>query len=97
MLSQTAAVLVFMNKFINSLLELLDKRYKLKCAANYSYRIFLNPIQDGHFGGCSQMGEGGFLPKICNTYSTMMKLGTVIPYLKIFKIYESRDTPLEFC
>ena len=32
------------------------------------------------------------------TLSTMMKVGTVIPYLKkIPKIYESRDTPLEFC
>ena len=28
----------------------------------------------------------------------MMKLDTAIPYLKkIKKIYESRDTPLEFC
>ena len=28
----------------------------------------------------------------------MMKLGTVIPYLKgISKIYKSRDTTLEFC
>ena len=46
-------------------------------------------------------GEGAkktpHLPKICHTYPTMMKLGTVIPYLrKIQKIYESRDTPLEF-
>ena len=38
------------------------------------------------------------LPKICHTYPTTMKLGTVIPYLKeIQKIYESRVTPLEFC
>ena len=38
------------------------------------------------------------LPKICHTYPIMMKLGTVIPYLKkIQKLYESRDTPLEFC
>ena len=38
------------------------------------------------------------LPKICHTYPTIMKLGTVIPYLKKFqKLYESRDTPLEFC
>ena len=35
------------------------------------------------------------LPKICHTYPTMMKLGSVIPYLKNFqKLYESRDTPL---
>ena len=37
-------------------------------------------------------------PKICYTYPTMMKLGTVIPYPKnIPKIYESHDTTLEFC
>ena len=59
-----------------------------------------NPIQDGHFRGCSRMwGAKRFpLPKICHRYPTMMKLGTVIPYLKkIKKIYESRDTPPEFC
>ena len=38
------------------------------------------------------------LRKICHTYPTMMKLSTVIPYLKeIDKKYESRDTPREFC
>ena len=38
------------------------------------------------------------LPKICHTYPAMMKLGTVIPYLKkTQKIYESRDILLEFC
>ena len=38
------------------------------------------------------------LPKICHAYPTMMRLGTVILYLrKIQKIYESRDTPFEFC
>ena len=38
------------------------------------------------------------LPKTCHIYPTMMKLGTVIPYLKkIRKIYESRDLFLEFC
>ena len=32
------------------------------------------------------------------THPTMMKLGTVISYpKKIQKIYESLDTPLEFC
>ena len=37
-------------------------------------------------------------PKICHTYPMMMKLGTVIPYLKkIQKIYKFRDTPFEFC
>ena len=37
------------------------------------------------------------LPKICRTHPAMMKLGTLISYLKkIQKIYKSRDTPLEF-
>ena len=54
------------------------------------------------FSGLLTDGEGGGkktpLPKICHTYPTMMKLGTVITYLKkIQKIYKSRDTPLEFC
>ena len=32
------------------------------------------------------------------TYHTMMKLGTVIPYLrKIQEMYKSRDIFLEFC
>ena len=43
-------------------------------------------------------GQKGPLPKICHTYPTMMKVGTVIPYLKeIQKIHESCETPLEFC
>ena len=38
------------------------------------------------------------LPKICHRYPTMMKLGTVVPYLKkILKIYELRDIPTDFC
>ena len=38
------------------------------------------------------------LLNICHTCPTMMKLGTVIHYpKKIQKIYESRDTPLDFC
>ena len=36
------------------------------------------------------------LAKICHTYPIMMKLGTVIPYLKkTQKTFESRDTPLD--
>ena len=46
-------------------------------------------------------GEGAErlpLPKICHAYLTMVKLDTVIPYLReIQKICESRDTRLEFC
>ena len=50
------------------------------------------------WGGGGGWGKKASLPKISHTYPTMMKLGTVIPYLKkIKKIYESRDTPYEFC
>ena len=53
----------------------------------------------GLFGAAHGWGAKRLpLPKICHTYPTKMKLGTVIPYLKkIKKIYKSRDTPLEFC
>ena len=50
----------------------------------------------GWGGGGGQKGPS--LPKICHTYPTMMKLRTVIPYLKkIQKIYKSCDTSLDFC
>ena len=50
----------------------------------------------------SAHGWGGskkaLLPKIYHTYPAMMKLGTVIPYLKeIQKVYESHDFSLAFC
>ena len=52
------------------------------------------------FGAAHRCGGGDKkapLPKICHTYPTMMKLGTVIPYPKnIQKIYERRGTLLEF-
>ena len=53
----------------------------------------------GFFGAAHGWGaKKAPLPKICYTYPTMMKLGTVIPYLKkMQKIYKSSDTPLEFC
>ena len=44
------------------------------------------------------VGQERPLSKICHTYPTVMKVGTVIPYLKeIQKIFESRDTPPDFC
>ena len=62
----------------------------------------VNPIQDGRFWDCSRIGGGGAFwppfPKICHTYTTIMKPGTVIHYLrKIQKMYKSRDTSLDFC
>ena len=42
-------------------------------------QFLINPIQDEPFRGCSRMGEKRApIPKICLTYPTMMKLGTVI-------------------
>ena len=56
-----------------------------------------------HFGAAhGWMGGGGGkkapLSKMSRTYLAMMKLRTVIPYLKkIQKICQSGETPLEFC
>ena len=63
-------------------------------------KFSINPIQDGPFRDCLQIGEGPkkTLSKICHIYPTKMKLGTIIPYLKkTQKVYESRDVPHEFC
>ena len=48
--------------------------------------------------GAAHGGKKNALPKICHTYSTKMKLGRNLPYLKkAHKIYESRNTHLETC
>ena len=65
------------------------RSYKYDTSSPYSGWAYL--------GLLTEMGGGGST-KICHTYPTMMKLGTGLPYLKkIQNIYESRDTPLEFC
>ena len=55
----------------------------------------------GFFGAAHGWGGGSEkapVPKIYYIYPTIMKLGTVKAYpRKIQKIYESRDSPLEFC
>ena len=53
----------------------------------------------GLFGGAHGWGDKKPpLLKICHKYHTKIKLNTVIPYLKMTpKIYESHDTPLDFC
>ena len=61
---------------------------------------YVSPIQDGHFRGYSRIGGGGGggggtkspLPKICHTYPKMIKLGTVIAYLKKIHKYMDRVT-----
>ena len=55
----------------------------------------------GFFGAAQGWGVATFWPlllKICHINPAMMKLGTVIPYLrKIQKMYKSRSTILGFC
>ena len=51
------------------------------------------------FGAAHGWGEANrsLLPKNCHTYSTTMKSGSVIPYLKkIQKLYNSLDATFEF-
>ena len=75
----------------------------LNSAVSKHYWKNFNPIQNGPFRGCSRIAGGAKkrplpLPKICHTYPTVTKLGTVIPYLKnIQKIHESGDTSRDFC
>ena len=57
-----------------------------------------NGWEEGGGGGGRGWAERLPFHKIRHTYPTMMKLGTVIPYLnKIQKICKSLDKPLEFC
>ena len=58
----------------------------------YSGWAFLGLLTD--LGGTGAKSPP--LSIICHTHPTLMKLSTVIPYLKkIQKIYKSRDTPLD--
>ena len=66
----------------------------------FQYSSYLTVFRMGYFQGCSQIGRRGRetnLTKICYTYPTMMKLGTVKPYIKkIQKIFKSCDIHLKF-
>ena len=69
----------------------------------HELRNYLNPLfRMGFFGAAHGWGAvKAPLPKICHTYPTVMKLGTVIPYPKKIqkkkKKNESYETPFEFC
>ena len=67
---------------------------------NLIKKCFLTQFRMRVFAAATD-GEGGekvHLPKICHTYPTNMKLGKIKPYLKkTQKLYESRETPFEFC
>ena len=69
------------------------------CDDIFTSWALLTLFRMGLFGTAHGGGGRGKknLPKICHTY-LIMKLGTVIVYLKkIQKIYESRVKPLDFC
>ena len=59
----------------------------------------LNILRIGVFGAAHGWWRGESpLPKVTHTYPTIIKLGTVITYLKkIQKTYNSRDIPFDFC
>ena len=84
----------------NSLFSGRLKTDNIKPCKPITYRNCVSwPYSGWVFSGLlTDMGGGGRqkAPKICDIYPTMMKLGSVIPYLKnIQQLYESRDTPLE--
>ena len=70
---------------------------------NFLTNIFsVNHIQIGSFRDCSRIGLQKCSPFLNSVTPIlqwwMMKLSTVIPYLKeIENIYKSRDTPIKFC
>ena len=54
--------------------------------------MIFSPIHNGLFWGCSWMGGAKKAPppKIYHTYPTIMKLSTVIPYLKKIQKHMNR-------
>ena len=58
----------------------------------------LNLFRMGFFGAAHRWGGGGSPSLKSVTDIIVMKLDTDIPYLnKLQKVYESRDTYLQFC
>ena len=64
---------------------------KINHGVSDSWNLTLGEVGEPYSGGAFLgllMAGGGALPKISHTYPTMVKLGTVIPYLKkIQKVY----------
>ena len=62
-------------------------------------RTKVNPIHMGQFGvaqgwGGEGVGQKDPLPKICHTYPSVMKLDTIMPYLKKTQKYMNHVTHL---
>ena len=71
------------------------------CKKSIDLKKMLILFRVGILGTAHGLGGGesvkkSILPKICDIYPTIMKLGTDVTYLKkIQKLYKSRDTFLE--
>ena len=86
--------------FFDSFREAIHENYSLKSIRKFNYlRTFLRgPALASIFGLSLTLFSMGIFGAV-HEYPTMMKLATIIPYLlkKIQKIYESRDTPPDYC
>ena len=84
-----------------SVIEMYSTYNEVKPVVTESFIRALTLFRMALFGTANRWGGGGQnapFPKTCHTYPTKKKLGTIIPYLKKTQnIYESRNTPLEFC
>ena len=81
----------FVEKGISEDVEKLFQLLSKKTAVVTLFRM-------GVFRAAHRWGGRSPLPKICQTYPIIMKLGTLICYLKkIQKMYKLHDPPIEFC
>ena len=76
----------------------------LLCSCYYSFRWgmqmyfirYFNPIQDGHFWGCSRRGGLPKSPPSLKSVTHILQWWNALPK-EDPKIYQLRDTPPEFC
>ena len=86
---------VLLQRNLFCFINLLTRR-KSKTNLCFFFSATVNPIKDRLFRDFSRLREPKKPPfsKICHTYPTIMKAGTVIHYLrKIQKTYKSFDIP----
>ena len=75
-------------RLISSIFIPPEMNFKSDCDDNLLEAFPLTLFRMSLFGAVLTDEGGARKPKICHTYPTMMKVGTVIPYLK--KIQESK-------
>ena len=75
----------------------INNPYAKLCVPYVVKNLNVNRIQDGHFRDCLRMGgpKRSSLPKICHTFSTMMKFGScTLPKEDPKNIWITWHTPL---